>query len=53
MLRHPHLNQPIFLRFPRPAIVPGRDGAAVYFAAQTASLSMPPSTTRSDDPFGC
>jgi hypothetical protein len=27
MVRHPHFTQPIFVRFPRPAIMRGRDGA--------------------------
>ncbi len=26
MLRHPHFTQPIFVRFPRPAMLSGRDG---------------------------
>lgn len=26
MLRHPHFTQPIFVRFPRPAVLPGREG---------------------------
>src|SRR5204862_2883875 len=26
MLRHPHFTQPIFVRFPRPAVLRGRDG---------------------------
>jgi hypothetical protein len=26
MVRHPHFTQPIFLRFPRPAVMAGRDG---------------------------
>jgi uncharacterized protein len=26
MVRHPHFTQPIFVRFPRPAVLPGRDG---------------------------
>ncbi|HEU4648433.1 MAG TPA: hypothetical protein VFS33_05195 [Gemmatimonadales bacterium] len=26
MLRHPHFTQPIFVRFPRPAVLSGRDG---------------------------
>lgn len=26
MVRHPHFTQPIFLRFPRPAVLPGREG---------------------------
>jgi DNA helicase HerA-like ATPase len=30
MIRHPHFAQPIFLRFPRPAVLPGRDGVRRY-----------------------
>jgi len=30
MVRHPHFTQPIFVRFPRPAIMRGRDGAEQY-----------------------
>ena len=26
MVRHPHFTQPIFIRFPRPAVLSGRDG---------------------------
>ena len=26
MVRHPHFTQPIFVRFPRPAVMSGRDG---------------------------
>ena len=26
MIRHPHFTQPIFVRFPRPAVMAGRDG---------------------------
>jgi hypothetical protein len=26
MLRHPHFTQPVFVRFPRPAVMRGRDG---------------------------
>ena len=26
MVRHPHFTQPIFLRFPRPAVMSGREG---------------------------
>ena len=28
MVRHPHFTQPIFVRFPRPAVMRGRDGAS-------------------------
>ncbi len=30
MVRHPHFTQPIFVRFPRPAVMQGRDGAEQY-----------------------
>ncbi|MDQ6886639.1 MAG: ATP-binding protein [Gemmatimonadota bacterium] len=30
MVRHPHFTQPIFVRFPRPAVLRGRDGAERY-----------------------
>ncbi|HEX6062826.1 MAG TPA: hypothetical protein VFZ04_01340, partial [Longimicrobiales bacterium] len=30
MIRHPHFTQPIFLRFPRPAVMAGRDGVRRY-----------------------
>jgi len=30
MVRHPHFTQPIFVRFPRPAVMRGRDGAERY-----------------------
>jgi hypothetical protein len=26
MVRHPHFTQPIFIRFPKPAVLRGRDG---------------------------
>jgi hypothetical protein len=38
MVRHPHFTQPIFVRFPRPAIMRGRDGVTQYPAAQSTSL---------------
>ena len=30
MIRHPHFTQPIFVRFPRPAVMSGRTGAEQY-----------------------
>jgi hypothetical protein len=27
MVRHPHFTQPVFVRFPRPAVLSGREGA--------------------------
>ena len=38
MVRHPHFTQPIFVRFPRPAVMHGRDGAERFpQAAETRS----------------
>ncbi|HKW11921.1 MAG TPA: hypothetical protein VJO33_16165 [Gemmatimonadaceae bacterium] len=39
MVRHPHFTQPIFVRFPRPAIMRGRDGAERYPQAQDITLA--------------
>lgn len=30
MIRHPHFTHPVFVRFPRPAVLSGRDGVAQY-----------------------
>ena len=38
MVRHPHFTQPIFVRFPRPAVMLGRDGAERYPQAAEVSL---------------
>jgi hypothetical protein len=38
MVRHPHFTQPIFVRFPRPAIMRGRDGADLYPQAVDVDL---------------
>ena len=38
MVRHPHFTQPIFVRFPRPAILRGRDGAERYPQQQDVTL---------------
>ena len=38
MVRHPHFTQPIFVRFPRPSIMRGRDGVSRYPQAATPSL---------------
>ena len=38
MVRHPHFTQPIFVRFPRPAIMRGRDGAEQYPQAVDVDL---------------
>ncbi len=38
MVRHPHFTQPIFVRFPRPAVMRGRDGAERYPQAAEPSF---------------
>ncbi|HZJ00957.1 MAG TPA: hypothetical protein VFD22_09885 [Gemmatimonadaceae bacterium] len=39
MVRHPHFTQPIFVRFPRPAVLSGREGAEMYPQAQDVGLA--------------
>jgi uncharacterized protein len=38
MIRHPHFTQPIFVRFPRPAVMQGREGAERYPQANEVNL---------------
>src|SRR3954468_14977601 len=38
MVRHPHFTQPIFVRFPRPAVMRGRDGAEKFPQATEMSF---------------
>jgi hypothetical protein len=38
MIRHPHFTQPIFVRFPRPAVMAGRLGAEQYPQGGEVSL---------------
>jgi hypothetical protein len=38
MVRHPHFTQPIFVRFPRPAVMRGRDGVERFPQAQGMTL---------------
>lgn len=38
MVRHPHFTQPIFVRFPRPSIMRGRDGVSRYPQAVAPTL---------------
>ena len=45
MVRHPHFTQPIFVRFPRPAVMTGRDGAERW--PQAADLSLDVAVTQS------
>ncbi len=38
MLKHPHFSQPIFIRFPRPNVLRGPDGIALYNAAPWGNI---------------
>ena len=40
MIRHPHFTQPIFVRFPRPAVMQGREGAEKFPQASEISLDV-------------
>jgi len=40
MVRHPHFTQPIFVRFPRPAVMSGRDGAEQFPQGEAPSLEV-------------
>ncbi len=40
MVRHPHFTQPIFIRFPRPAVMQGRDGVERYPQGAETSLDV-------------
>ncbi|MBA2688796.1 MAG: ATP-binding protein [Gemmatimonadaceae bacterium] len=40
MVRHPHFTQPIFVRFPRPAVMQGREGTERYPQAGEISLDV-------------
>jgi DNA helicase HerA-like ATPase len=44
MLRHPHFTQPIFVKFPRPAVLNSRDGIERFPPA--ADLSFPDAVAR-------
>lgn len=45
MVRHPHFAQPVFVHFPRPAVMTGRDGAERF--PQQAPMSIEDAVTRS------
>ena len=45
MVRHPHFTQPIFVRFPRPAVMRGRDGAERF--PQGADVNLDAAVLRS------
>jgi hypothetical protein len=38
MIRHPHFTQPIFVRFPRPSVMQGREGSERY--PQSSEISL-------------
>ncbi len=45
MVRHPHFTQPVFVRFPRPAVMQGREGVERF--PQAAEVSLDAAVTRS------
>jgi hypothetical protein len=45
MIRHPHFTQPIFVRFPRPSVMQGREGAERY--PQSSEVSLESAVLRS------
>ena len=38
LVRHPHFTQPVFIRFPRPAVLPGRQGIERFPQMQEATV---------------
>jgi hypothetical protein len=40
MVRHPHFTQPVFVRFPRPAVLSGREGAERFPPAAEPALEV-------------
>ncbi|MDQ3674604.1 MAG: ATP-binding protein [Gemmatimonadota bacterium] len=49
MVRHPHFTQPIFVRFPRPSVMQGREGAERY--PQSSEVSLESAVLRSLRPL--
>ena len=49
MVRHPHFTQPIFVRFPRPAVMLGREGVERF--PQASDLSLEHAVVRSLRPL--
>jgi hypothetical protein len=49
MVRHPHFTQPIFVRFPRPSVMQGREGAERY--PQNSDVSIESSILRALRPL--
>ena len=39
MVRHPHFSQPVFVRFPRPAVMSGREGVERFPPAEEPTLA--------------
>jgi hypothetical protein len=40
MVRHPHFTQPVFVRFPRPCVMSGRQGAETYPSAPLEDVEL-------------
>jgi uncharacterized protein len=49
MIRHPHFTQPIFVRFPRPSVMQGREGSELY--PQSSEISIEAAVLRALRPL--
>ena len=49
MIRHPHFTQPIFVRFPRPSVMQGREGSERY--PQSTEISIEAAVLRTLRPL--
>jgi hypothetical protein len=49
MIRHPHFTQPIFVRFPRPSVMQGREGSERY--PQSSEISIDAAVLRTLRPL--
>ena len=49
MIRHPHFTQPIFVRFPRPSVMQGREGSERY--PQSTEISIDAAVLRTLRPL--
>ena len=49
MIRHPHFTQPIFVRFPRPSVMQGREGSERY--PQSTEISIDTAVLRTLRPL--
>ncbi|MDH7568369.1 MAG: hypothetical protein QHJ73_02115, partial [Armatimonadota bacterium] len=50
LLRHPHFKQPVFVRFPVPPVLRGKDGLTLYPARRTDAIEWVLEELRKIDP---